>query len=449
MATDTIVRVDPKTLLVGPNVRKEIDLPPEFTASIKEHGVKIPIVAHETPDGLEVVDGQMRTLAAVDAGLAEVPVFVRPAVAEGERTVDQLVVNRERTSLSRADEVAAVKQLALDFKMPAADVAKKVGIPREQVDLAVKVAKSEPATRALEFDLVSLEQAAKLADHPELSKAEVKQVLDNARIFDHQLQGILDKRAEAALTQDLERDAKAAGIKLVVRPKPEYSSEPANKHRYLEDLVDGAGKKITPAEHEACEGHAAYVGKKGGYNYNEKVELRLLCTDPAKYGHRDGRRNAKAPMSDAEKSQRKIEIERGKQWEPATAVRRAWIREHLLTRKVAPAAWEQLVARVEVGIVGHAEASFQYGDLAHDLLDVKRNGYGLAAIVSIVDKTPTRSAIVLLALFLAKVEYSLRDRGGWQAASALYLETLASWGYGLSDLEAELVAASKKARAKK
>lgn len=148
MTTDTIVRVDPKTLLVGPNVRKEVTLPSEFVASIKEHGVLVPIVAHETPDGLDVVDGQMRTLAALEVGLSEVPVFIRAAVDEKDRVVDQLVVNRERTSLSRSEEVAAVKQLTLDFKMSAADVAKKLGVTKKNVDHAAKIGQSEVATRS-------------------------------------------------------------------------------------------------------------------------------------------------------------------------------------------------------------------------------------------------------------------------------------------------------------
>lgn len=76
MTEDTIVRLDPTLLLVGPNVRKEVDLSKEFVSSIKQLGVRVPITAALTADGYEVIDGQRRTLAAVDAGLKEVPVFV-------------------------------------------------------------------------------------------------------------------------------------------------------------------------------------------------------------------------------------------------------------------------------------------------------------------------------------------------------------------------------------
>ncbi|MFJ3385615.1 MULTISPECIES: ParB/RepB/Spo0J family partition protein [unclassified Curtobacterium] len=89
----TVVRVDPATLIVAANVRSNTKVTKEFIASVKLHGVLVPITAQEAEDGLRVVDGQRRTLAAVEAGLAEVPVFVVAPLEDAARIVDQVVVN--------------------------------------------------------------------------------------------------------------------------------------------------------------------------------------------------------------------------------------------------------------------------------------------------------------------------------------------------------------------
>ena len=48
-ATTTLEMLDPKTLTVDANVRKEAGLTKEFVSSIKEHGVLVPVVAHLGP----------------------------------------------------------------------------------------------------------------------------------------------------------------------------------------------------------------------------------------------------------------------------------------------------------------------------------------------------------------------------------------------------------------
>ena len=67
-ATPTLEMLDPATLTVDINVRKDAALTKEFVASIKEHGVLVPVVAHRKDDGtVHVLMGQRRTRAAVEA----------------------------------------------------------------------------------------------------------------------------------------------------------------------------------------------------------------------------------------------------------------------------------------------------------------------------------------------------------------------------------------------
>ena len=72
----TLEHLDPTTLLIGENVRDKAGLEPQFVASIGEHGVLQPVTAVRTETGVEVRDGQRRTLAAREAGLTSIPVYV-------------------------------------------------------------------------------------------------------------------------------------------------------------------------------------------------------------------------------------------------------------------------------------------------------------------------------------------------------------------------------------
>ena len=62
------------------NVRDEVELDKEFLASLREHGVIVPIIAVRDAEGRTLVrEGQCRTLGAREVGLTSVPVYVIPA----------------------------------------------------------------------------------------------------------------------------------------------------------------------------------------------------------------------------------------------------------------------------------------------------------------------------------------------------------------------------------
>jgi ParB family chromosome partitioning protein len=70
----TVELLDPNTLLVDLNVRHAARLDQAFLASIKEHGVLVPIVAARTAaGGVRVRFGHRRTLAAVEAASRPCP----------------------------------------------------------------------------------------------------------------------------------------------------------------------------------------------------------------------------------------------------------------------------------------------------------------------------------------------------------------------------------------
>ncbi|QNG55708.1 ParB N-terminal domain-containing protein [Pseudonocardia petroleophila] len=77
-----LLRVDPRTLVIGANVRRDVVLDRPFLRSISDRGVREPIIVRRDDHGVLVVrKGKRRTLAAVETGRPTVPVFgrVRPA----------------------------------------------------------------------------------------------------------------------------------------------------------------------------------------------------------------------------------------------------------------------------------------------------------------------------------------------------------------------------------
>jgi ParB family chromosome partitioning protein len=84
----TLEHLNPHSLTLELNVRDAADLDAHFVASIQEHGVLIPLSGVRSADGtVWVRAGQRRALAAREANLSSVRVYVRPATASDEGRV--------------------------------------------------------------------------------------------------------------------------------------------------------------------------------------------------------------------------------------------------------------------------------------------------------------------------------------------------------------------------
>jgi ParB family chromosome partitioning protein len=86
----TALDVDPRRLVLEVNIRHDADADAALVASIRQHGVLQPIVCEEPePERFVVLAGHRRTLAAIEAGLAMVPVTVVTNRLEHERVLAQ------------------------------------------------------------------------------------------------------------------------------------------------------------------------------------------------------------------------------------------------------------------------------------------------------------------------------------------------------------------------
>ena len=215
--TPTLEMIDPATLTVGINVRTDAALSAGFIASIKEHGVMEPVIAHRKDDGtVHVLMGQRRTLGAVEAGRDLIPVMIVSSPEEADRILTQVVENIQRTELTEADEAEAYHQLSL-IGVSASAIAKKTGRTRTTVESALKAKATAAGAQAL-HNGYTVEQALILAEFEsdESATAELESVIkDEPEYLDHMTQKLRDERDSrdqlTALKASLEAGGKDRG----------------------------------------------------------------------------------------------------------------------------------------------------------------------------------------------------------------------------------------------
>jgi len=441
-AGTSIEMVDPSTLLVSANVRKDVVLLPAFLESIKEHGVLVPIVVDRTGAGLEVVDGQRRTLAAVQVELADVPVWVTsPLENDQERIIEQLVVNMHREDVSEKDTRDAISDLALfDMKVPA--IAKKLGIDAAFIVQSVVVGKSPAAKELLASETVRFDMAltvAEFEDEPEQQKS-LLELIANGRQWDvrARAQEFRDAAEAAPLITALEENG------LTIVQQPDYNqSDPQSVSRLYTDekmtqQVDGllheeivalAGDGLCAFVFFAWEGQNRVP--RIGYAIKGWQSLGLFSRSSG------GTSKATTPEEvEAEKDARRAARETTKSWVAASALRIEFLQD-LVKRKALPKGWEPFVIarlldsniggsgpwRMTLAILGLKEPADAYSQRG--------------TVEKHLQNAPTRALHIGLAAYLGNVEGGYEfDRKGWdQAATKPYLLQLEKWGYVLSDVE--------------
>ncbi|MGV8913767.1 MAG: ParB/RepB/Spo0J family partition protein [Rhodoglobus sp.] len=444
MTTGTSIEmVDPKSLLVSANVRKDVVLLPAFLESIKEHGVLVPIVVDRTAAGLEVVDGQRRTLAAVEVDLADVPVWVTaPLENDQERIIEQLVVNMHREDVSEKDTRDAIADLALfDMKVPA--IAKKLGIDSEFVQQSVVVSKSAAAKELLASETVRFDMAlvvAEFEDEPEQQKS-LLELIANGRQWDvrARAQEFHDAAEATPLVTALEENG------VTVIQEPDYNqSDPQSVSRLYTD--EKLTKQVSDLLHEeivtlAGDGLCAFVSFtwEGHQNRVPKIGYAIKGWEALGLFSRysGGVSKATTPAEvEAEKVARRLARETTKSWVAASALRIEFLQD-LVKRKALPKGWEPFVIarlldsnvsgsgpwRMTLAILGLKEPADSYSQRS--------------TVEKHLQKAPTRALHIGLAAYLGNVEGGYEfDRKGWdQAATKPYLLQLEKWGYVLSDVE--------------
>ena len=443
LPTGTVEHIDPNLVQFEDNVRDLPDLDKGFIASIRNGGVLLPVLARRGKDGTVYVrDGQLRTLAAREAGLARIPAyFGTTSETKTERITQQLITNDRRTGLNDGERINAFHQLALEG-LTATAIARRTGTKKATVEASITIAQSSTASEAIATGQITLDAALALTefdDDPDLAAQLTQIALKDPDYLPHAAQRARDQRTRHAVVAAAVAELQAAGVVTV-------TEDDENTGTRLSSLTDDETERtpIGDGAHTGCPGHAILVAT----GWDREVHTATVCLDPENHGHKPrytygtgGQTSSGAqsgPMTDEQKAERRTLIANNKAWASAETVRREWLTT-FLSRKNLPKDAGRLIAsgltvhRRDVGV-----AVTNGNTLAHTLLGIERDTYpGADKIAALVEHTPTKAQHVALAIVLAGIEDST-SRDTWRypsADKAAYFAQLAAWGYTLSDVE--------------
>jgi len=139
--------------LLAPNrdqPRREFD-PEKITEladSIREHGVIQPIMVREAEHGYEIVAGERRWRASMEAGLAKVPCLVRELTPE-QNMVVALIENIQREDLNAIEEAEALNRMIETYGLTQEQISKSIGRSRPYIANALRLLKLPGEVREL------------------------------------------------------------------------------------------------------------------------------------------------------------------------------------------------------------------------------------------------------------------------------------------------------------
>jgi ParB family chromosome partitioning protein len=440
--TPTLEMIDPSTLTVETNVRKDAGLTKEFVASIKEHGVLVPVVAHRKEDGtVHVLMGQRRTLGSIEAGRTSIPVLVADSPEEAERIITQVVENIQRAELTQADEADAYHQLSL-IGVSAAAIAKKTGRTKTTVESALKAKASEAGAAALGKGY-TIEEALVLAEFEsdEDATAELESVImDEPDQLFHVAQQLRDDRERAAALAAFTAELEAAGTTIV--DAPGYDEDSENLRVISLNRADGES-----ATEEDANAFFIQTGYNGEYSAVPVVVGWKELGFTRRYGYSSSSSANKGPMTEEQKAERKTLIANNKAMESATTVRREFVK-NLLAKKQAPKGWQYFTVHA---ITHHSETASGYdGEVAAVMVSAKIEGektWAWNPLRTHVAKSTTRPEFSLIALVCAGYEKTIA-KDSWRSPSQThrdYLNQLVKWGYTPSEVEQIILDSAKPA----
>lgn len=453
----TIIQIDPTTLTIALNVRTDANVDKEFVASIKELGIlQPPMVVANDAGSYDVVLGQRRVLAAVQAELKQIPVYlVDKSEAEAARIVDQITENEQRQHLTEAERVGGYKQLALIGLSPS-QIAKKVSRPRKSIDTALAIADNEQATAALDEGM-TLDQAAVLVEFTD-DKAAVKRLTESAAKgdFDHTVKDLRDKRAFDDEQTRLEQELKSEKLTFIAGIHQEWDRPVLDGHTLTDLTRFGKPEKPTeqlePADVKkktALAGSVArtYTEVDGEHKYWPVKRYWLVdadSTDFERIQHEAPPLRERTPEEAAQDAEWEAKRTKAREEQEAHAaagvVRKAWVLE-FLQRKSLPALNEVLTfiaATVTHGGLQADQDVFEWlgTPLTREQIESMSDDEHDTALMDLASRVGPQK--YLLAAAFDSCESAMNY--GWQRydVAPWYLPQLAAWGYGLSDIEKAL-----------
>jgi ParB family transcriptional regulator, chromosome partitioning protein len=431
--------LNPTTLTVRANVRTKASADKALVADVAANGIIEPIVAYRDGGEVVVMAGHRRTLAAVEAGLDKVPVFLRDQPDEADRITMQVSENQRREALSERDEAAALFELTQ--KVSEVQAAKRMHVDRAHVAKVKAVFTNETATAQYQegLDLDTASAFAEFADDEDALA-----MLSNPH--DHGYYGNMthlvarlrkDRASREALAAAAAEYAKDGTVVITDQEQIQYrGTEPLEPA--LAQIPDCLNRPDgEPATEE--DANAVYLTT----NYREEVMARPVITGWVEAGYTDRRGLAPAAEPTDEQAQAEAEARRAarreliannREMEAANEVRRQWLAE-FLSRKTLPKDAAMFVARTLV----HSDPSeTRTQKVAAELLGISTDHW--SPVAAQFESLRRHPEAITLTLAVATFERQY-DKTIWRSPGAhtrAYFAQLIRWGYEASPLEAAI-----------
>jgi len=120
----------------------------ELAQSIKEHGIIQPITVRKVgPDRYQLVSGERRVRASIEAGLKRIPAYVLDVETDTKMLELAIIENVQRLQLNPIEEAEAYQRLIEDCHLTQEDVAEKIAKDRTTVTNFLRLLKLPEAIR--------------------------------------------------------------------------------------------------------------------------------------------------------------------------------------------------------------------------------------------------------------------------------------------------------------
>ena len=265
-AAEEFVYLDPGSIIIGSNVRTDLPDAKEFRRSIKERGVLEAVTVYRNDEGQHVcLRGQRRTVEAASVGTPTglIPARVVAKPEEADRIVDQMVENIHRAGMRETEIVAGVEELTL-VGVSAAQIAKRLSVPRPTVNAALAVTKADQSRNRLDSGDLTLAEAAIFAEfeHDPDAVERLERRLRWGHGLDHEAQRLRDEATERAeYAAEVER-LRGDGLPVL---NAEEATEVQATAVAIEDLRTAEGEPVPVEDWASVTGAAVILTEEWDY----------------------------------------------------------------------------------------------------------------------------------------------------------------------------------------
>lgn len=208
----------------------------ELVESIQEVGIIQPLIVRKAAQGYEIIAGERRWMAAIKAGLKDVPSILKEEDDEKSFQL-ALIENIQRVDLNPIEEANAYQQLMSDYSLSQVQLAKRIGKSRSDVANTIRLLKLPPDPKKMLVDGLLSEGHARVL----LSLEDEKKMNSFAKKIIKR--GLSVRQAEKAAKPLVHREEKKVSRETIVIDKKKYQRIVQNLSPFVV-RISANGKEI-------------------------------------------------------------------------------------------------------------------------------------------------------------------------------------------------------------